>query len=99
MTNGQFNGSEPRGGRGAPQPRGSRPRRSPLQALVYWSAVLGVWGLIFLVAFLAVFATDLPDTSKIFDVKRQPSTSSLDRSGGLVAVGGNPHEIARAACA
>ena len=91
MTNGQFDGSEQRDGPGAPSPRGSRPRRSPLQAAVYWSAVLGVWGLIFLVAFLAMFATDLPDTSKIFDVKRQPSISYLDRSGGLVAVRGTQY--------
>ena len=91
MTNGQSDGSEQRDGPGAPSPRGSRPRRSPLQAAVYWSAVLGVWGLIFLVAFLAMFATDLPDTSKIFDVKRQPSISYLDRSGGLVAVRGTQY--------
>ena len=40
-------------------------------------------------AFLAVFAVDLPDTSKIFDVQRQPSISYLDRSGVLVAVRGS----------
>jgi len=91
MTNGQSDGSQPRDTQDAPRPRGSRPRRSPLQAAVYWSAVLGVWGLIFLVAFLAMFATDLPDTSKIFDVKRQPSISYLDRSGGLVAVRGTQY--------
>jgi penicillin-binding protein 1A len=38
-----------------------------------------------------MFATDLPDTSKIFDVKRQPSISYLDRSGGLVAVRGTQY--------
>jgi penicillin-binding protein 1A len=59
-----------------------------LQALLYWTLVLGVWGLIFVVGFLAVFATDLPDTSTLYDVKRQPSISYLDRSGGLVAVRG-----------
>jgi penicillin-binding protein 1A len=51
--------------------------------------VLGVWALIAVVAFVAVFATNLPDTSKIFDVKRQPSISYLDRSGGLIAVRGS----------
>ena len=41
-----------------PPGRGRQPRvkRSPLQALIYWILVLGVWGLIFLVAFFAVFA-------------------------------------------
>ena len=43
-------------------------RRSPLQALIYWSLVLGVWGLILTAGFLLVFATDLPDTSKLYDV-------------------------------
>ena len=57
--------------------------------MIYWSLVIGVWGLIFVVAFLAVFATDLPDTSTLYDVKRQPSISYLDRSGALVAVRGS----------
>jgi penicillin-binding protein 1A len=62
-----------------------------LQALFYWTLVLGVWGLIFVVAFFAVFAVDLPDTSKLYDVKRQPSVSYLDRSGALVAVRGSQY--------
>jgi penicillin-binding protein 1A len=57
--------------------------------LFYWSLVLGVWALIALVAFVAVFATDLPDTSHIFDVKRQPSVTYLDQSGAFVAVRGS----------
>src|SRR5580658_6507318 len=69
-------------------PGAPRARRTPLQALFYWSLVLGVWAVIFVVGFLAVFATDLPDTSTLYDVKRQPSISYLDRSGALVAVRG-----------
>jgi len=69
-------------------PGAPRARRTPLQALFYWTLVLGVWGVIFIVGFLAVFATDLPDTSTLYDVKRQPSISYLDRSGALVAVRG-----------
>jgi len=53
--------------------------------------VLGVWGLIFVVAFFAVFATDLPDTSKLYDVERQPSISYLDQSGAVVAVRGSQY--------
>ena len=79
------NGRPPRP---TPQPK---PRRSFFQGLVYWGTVLGVWGLIFIVAFFAVFATDLPDTSKLYDVKRQPSISYLDRSGALVAVRGSQY--------
>ena len=69
------------GGSGAPPPRA---RRTPLGAFVYWTAVLSVWGLIFGAGFLAVFATGLPDTSKLYDVSRQPSITYLDRSGALI---------------
>lgn len=84
MAKGQSSGKANR-----PQPQ--RTPRTPLQALLYWTAVLGVWAVIFLVAFFAVFAVDLPDTSKLYDVKRQPSISYLDRSGGLVAVRGSQY--------
>ena len=70
---------------------GPRPPRSAFQALIYWVLVLGVWGLIFTVAFFAVFATDLPDTSRLYEVKRQPSVPYLDRSGALVAVRGSQY--------
>jgi len=62
--------------------------RAPLQRLLYWSAVLAVWGLIFLVVFFAVFARDLPDTSTLYNVDRQPSITYLDRNGALIAVRG-----------
>ncbi|MGH6910461.1 MAG: transglycosylase domain-containing protein, partial [Phenylobacterium sp.] len=81
----------PRGGSGGSGQGEPGRRRSPLQALFYWTLVLGVWGLIFVVAFFAVFAVDLPDTSKLYDVKRQPSVSYLDRSGALVAVRGSQY--------
>ncbi len=74
---------------GGSGPSGSRPRRGLLGGLVYWTVVLGVWGAIIVVGFLAVFARDLPDTSKLYDVKRQPSISYLDRSGALIAVRGS----------
>jgi len=78
-------------GRPPKPPPGPKPKRTPLQHVIYWGVVAGVWGLIFIVAFFAVFATDLPDTSKLYDVKRQPSISYLDRSGALVAVRGSQH--------
>ena len=72
-------------------PGGPPPRRGRglFGGLIYWSVVLCVWGLIFLGAFLAVFARDLPDTSKLYDVHRQPSITYLDRSGAVVAVRGS----------
>src|SRR4029079_9559232 len=39
----------------------------------------------------AVFAVDLPDTSRLYDVKRRPSVSYLDRSGALLAVRGSQY--------
>ena len=65
-----------------------KPRRSFMGQLFYWTAVLCVWGLIFTVVFFAVFARDLPDTSTLYDVDRQPSITYLDRSGALIAVRG-----------
>ncbi|HEX7943890.1 MAG TPA: transglycosylase domain-containing protein, partial [Phenylobacterium sp.] len=75
----------------AQPPEGQRRKRTPLQALIYWTLVLGVWGVIFMVAFFAVFAVDLPDTSQLYNVKRQPSVSYLDRSGALLAVRGSQY--------
>ena len=93
MANGPSGGSRG-GGRSGGGPRGApgggrRAQRTPLQAALYWSLVVGVWGLIALVTVIAVFATNLPDTSHMFDVKRQPSISYLDRSGAFIAVRGS----------
>lgn len=68
---------------------GARPARTPLQRFFYWSAVLAVWGVIFLVVFFAVFARGLPDTSALYDVDRQPSITYLDRNGALIATRGS----------
>ena len=83
-------------GSGAPGSGGGRPpgggaagKRTGWSAVAYWSAVLGVWGLIFAVAFMAVFARGLPDTSRLYQIQRQPSISYLDRSGALIAMRGS----------
>src|SRR5580698_7366410 len=89
MANGQGRGPGRGGGaRGGPS---TPPRRGRglLGGLIYWTLVGLVWALIGVVAFFAVFAIDLPDTSKIFAVTRQPSISYLDRSGSQVAVRGS----------
>ncbi|GLS00883.1 penicillin-binding protein 1A [Brevundimonas denitrificans] len=67
---------------------GPKSARTPWQRVMYWSAVLAVWGLIFLVVFFAVFARDLPNTSTLYNVDRQPSITYLDRNGALIAVRG-----------
>lgn len=62
--------------------------RTGVQRLLYWGAVAAVWGLIFLVVFFAVFARDLPDTSTLYEIDRQPSITYLDRNGALIATRG-----------
>jgi penicillin-binding protein 1A len=74
-----------RGGGGDGQPTAAR---TPMQRLLYWGSVLAVWGIIFLVVFFAVFARDLPDTSTLYNIDRQPSITYLDRNGALIAVRG-----------
>ena len=71
--------------------RGAGSRRTLLQSILYWTAVVGVWFVIFAVAAVAFLARDLPDTSKLYDIKRQPSISYLDRSGALLAVRGSQY--------
>ena len=78
-------------GRGGFGGSGDGAQRTPLQRLLYWSAVVAVWGIIFLVVFFAVFARGLPDTSSLYDVDRQPSITYLDRNGALIAVRGSQH--------
>lgn len=77
--------------RGPAERRPAPPRkgRGFFGGLIYWGLVLCVWGVIFAVGFLAVFARDLPDTSRLGEVDRQPSISYLDRNGGLIAVRGS----------
>jgi penicillin-binding protein 1A len=88
MANYGAGGPQPPRPRAQPQPKG---RRTFFQAFLYWTTVLGVWGLIFVVAFFAVFARDLPDTSGLTEMHRQPSISYLDRSGALLAVRGSQY--------
>ncbi|HEX8571056.1 MAG TPA: penicillin-binding protein 1A [Caulobacteraceae bacterium] len=66
-----------------------RGKRTFWGGLAYWTVVLGVWGLIGLAAFLIFFIPGLPDTSKLYEVDRQPSIAYLDRNGGLIAVRGS----------
>ncbi|HTK36082.1 MAG TPA: penicillin-binding protein 1A [Caulobacteraceae bacterium] len=73
---------------GPPRPPG-KPKRTGWNAFFYWSAVVGVWGMIFVIAFLAVFARGLPDTSRLYEIQRQPSISYLDRNGALIAMRGS----------
>ena len=79
-------------GQGADPPSSRSPaRRSLLRSLIYWTAVAGIWGAIALVIAVVVFAQGLPDTSKLYQIHRQPSISYLDRNGALLAVRGSQY--------
>ncbi|MHB8283796.1 MAG: transglycosylase domain-containing protein, partial [Caulobacteraceae bacterium] len=81
---GSGRGSAGRGG-GGEGPK----RRTLLGALVYWGVVLAVWCAICVIAVVLYFARGLPDTSKLYEIHRQPSISYLDRNGALLAVRGS----------
>src|SRR3569832_304000 len=59
--------------------------------MMYWTVVRGIWGLSFVAGFLVAFARGLPDTSKLYEVQRQPSITYLDRNGALIAVRGSQY--------
>jgi penicillin-binding protein 1A len=75
----------------SPRGRAPPPKRTLGGMLLQGALMLAVWGAIFVVAFFAVFAANLPDTSGLYDVKRQPSISYLDRSGGQLATRGSQY--------
>ncbi|MFK9780997.1 hypothetical protein ACJEM9_24780, partial [Escherichia coli] len=70
------NADRPRGAGGGFQfklPRMGPDGRSLLGTALYWAAVVFVWLAIFVVAFFAIFSRGLPDTSKLYEIHRQPS--------------------------
>jgi penicillin-binding protein 1A len=70
---------------------GGGPGGWPWGAMAYWAAVAAVWVAIFFVALVFVFSRDLPDTSKLYNVHKQPSITYLDRSGALLGVRGSQY--------
>ena len=83
------NAGRPGGGGGWRMP--SFGSRSTWSTLAYWAAVAAVWIAIFFVGLVFVFSRDLPDTSKLYDVHKQPSITYLDRSGALLGVRGSQY--------
>ena len=57
----------------------------------YWVAVAAIWVAIFFVGLIFVFSRDLPDTSKLYNIHKQPSITYLDRSGSLLGVRGSQY--------
>jgi len=54
----------------------------------YWSFVMSVWVGLIGAFVLMTYASDLPDTSGLWQVDRQPSITFVDRHGQIIAVQG-----------
>ncbi|MFY9972558.1 MAG: penicillin-binding protein 1A, partial [Roseiarcus sp.] len=74
--------------RPAKAPRGKksrgRPRRSSLGRLLYWTVVLGVWGVIALAGLIAYEASQLPPIDQLAVPKRPPNIAILADDGSLI---------------
>ena len=65
--------------------RVSKPRRSRIGRLVYWSFVLGVWGFMALAGVIAYYASQLPPIDQLAVPKRPPNIAILASDGSLLA--------------
>ncbi|MCA1951886.1 MAG: penicillin-binding protein 1A, partial [Hyphomicrobiales bacterium] len=71
---------------GAEPPRRRRQRgRSLIGRLAYWSAVLGLWGLVALGGVIGYFAAKLPPIDQLAVPKRPPNVAILASDGTLIA--------------
>ncbi|MDB5439817.1 MAG: hypothetical protein JWM33_2244, partial [Caulobacteraceae bacterium] len=59
-----------------------------VKTTLYWLAVVGIWGLILVVALVLVFARGLPNISRLDELKGEPTIAYLDRSGAQIAIRG-----------
>ncbi|MDP6816190.1 MAG: transglycosylase domain-containing protein, partial [Alphaproteobacteria bacterium] len=64
---------------------GRRRHGSILGFLLYWIAVLAVWGVILAMGVVVWYAYDLPDVSKLSVIERKPSLTLLDHRGRTIA--------------
>ncbi|MGE3248392.1 MAG: transglycosylase domain-containing protein, partial [Beijerinckiaceae bacterium] len=79
------------GGKNAGKNAGKSPKRkkkrsrSLLGALVYWSLVMGIWGVIGGAGVVAFYASKLPPIDKLAVPKRPPNIAILAQDGSLLA--------------
>jgi len=77
----------------------TKPRKNPSKAskpkfsggfkkFAYWSFITSIWVGLIGAFILATYASDLPDTSGLWKVERQPSITFVDRHGKTIAVQG-----------
>ena len=65
--------------------RASKPRRSLIGRLFYWSVVFGLWGIIALGVLVAYHASKLPPIDQLAVPKRPPNIAILGSDGTLLA--------------
>src|SRR6202453_3343506 len=65
--------------------RAAEPRRSLIGRLVYWSLVIGVWGLLGAAGLIAYYASQLPPIDQLAVPKRPPNIAILAADGSLLA--------------
>jgi penicillin-binding protein 1A len=68
-----------------PAARVDRKRRSWLGRMVYWGAVLSVWGLISMVGLVVYYASQLPPIDQLAVPRRPPNIAILADDGSLIA--------------
>lgn len=67
------------------KPRATKPRRSLIGRLFYWSVVIGLWGIIALGVLVAYHASKLPPIDQLAVPKRPPNIAILGSDGTLLA--------------
>ncbi|HTO84127.1 MAG TPA: PBP1A family penicillin-binding protein [Methylomirabilota bacterium] len=67
-----------------PPRRRAKPRRWPW-TLLRWGLLFGSWGTLAALCFLGWLAYDLPDVSRLNEIRRQPSITLLADDGSVIA--------------
>jgi penicillin-binding protein 1A len=65
--------------------RAAKPRRSLIGRLIYWSFVIGIWGVLGLAGLIAYYASQLPPIDQLAIPKRPPNIAILAADGSLLA--------------
>src|SRR3990172_12727442 len=72
-----------------PATRPARRRRSPLGFFLKWGLVAAAWSVFLGLCFTAWLAYDLPNPSRLNEIKRRPSVTLLAADGAILATYGD----------